>query len=151
MDLKRAIQTYTILTIGDGLVTVIPALMISVSGAMIITRASSESKLGAEFRAQVFGRWQPLLFTGGVLIALAAFPGLPKLPFLFLGSGIGTVGVAHAPHRLLAPALDAADAAPVAAKENVEDLLKVETLAVEVGLGLVRFVEGGANLRFFGA
>src|ERR1035441_5131619 len=78
MDLKRAIQTYTILTIGDGLVTVIPALMISVSGAMIITRASSQASLGAEFRAQVFGRWQPLLFTGGVLIALAAFPGLPK-------------------------------------------------------------------------
>src|SRR6202167_1401548 len=50
MDLKRALATYTILTIGDGLVTVIPALMISVSGAMIITRASSESKLGAEFR-----------------------------------------------------------------------------------------------------
>src|SRR5580692_990865 len=89
MDLKRAIQTYTILTIGDGLVTVIPALMISVSGAMIITRASSESKLGADFRSQIFTRWQPLMFTAGVLIALAAFPGLPKLPFLLLGSGVG--------------------------------------------------------------
>ena len=155
MDLKRAIQTYTILTIGDGLVTVIPALMISVSGAMIITRASSESKLGAEFRAQVFGRWQPLLFTGGVLVALAAFPGLPKLPFLFLGSGIGTVAWRMRRAALLAPAAEAAEnAAPAAAKENVEDLLKVETLAVEVGLGLVRFVEGGSEsplLRRIGA
>src|SRR4051812_832003 len=63
MELKRAIETYTILTIGDGLVTVIPALMISVSGAMIITRANSDAKLGAQFRAQVFGRWQPIMVT----------------------------------------------------------------------------------------
>src|SRR5579872_4783084 len=91
MDLKRAIQTYTILTIGDGLVTVIPALMISVSGAMIITRANAETKLGAQFRTQVFGKWQPIMFTAGVLLALAAFPGLPKVPFIVLGSGAATV------------------------------------------------------------
>ena len=65
MDLKRAIQTYTVLTIGDGLVTVIPALMISVSGGLIVTRASSETRLGADFKAQVFGKWQPLLLTRG--------------------------------------------------------------------------------------
>jgi flagellar biosynthesis protein FlhA len=155
MDLKRAIQTYSILTIGDGLVTVIPALMISVSGAMIITRASSESKLGADFRTQVFGRWQPLMFTAGVLIALAAFPGLPKLPFILLGGGLGTVAWRMRGAGLLASAQETADnAAPAAAKENVEDLLKVETLAVEVGLGLVRFVEGGSEsplLRRIGA
>jgi len=155
MDLKRAIQTYTILTIGDGLVTVIPALMISVSGAMIITRASSESKLGADFRTQIFTRWQPLMFTAGVLIALAAFPGLPKLPFLFLGGGLGTMAWRMRATSLLAVSQEAADnAAPAPAKENVEDLLKVETLAVEVGLGLVRFVEGGAEsplLRRIGA
>lgn len=155
MDLMRAIQTYTILTIGDGLVTVIPALMISVSGAMIITRASSETRLGAEFRSQVFGKWQPLMFTSGVLLALAAFPGLPKIPFLLLGGGMGTAAwrMRAASQRALAePTPD--QATPAAAKENVEDLLKVETLAVEVGLGLVRFVEGGAEsplLRRIGA
>src|SRR6202163_4990470 len=53
MDLKRAIQTYTLLTIGDGLVTVIPALMISISGAMIVTRSGSDDSLGAEFQKQV--------------------------------------------------------------------------------------------------
>jgi flagellar biosynthesis protein FlhA len=155
MDLKRAIQTYTILTIGDGLVTVIPALMISVSGAMIITRASSESKLGAAFRTQMFGKWQPLLFTAGVLIALAAFPGLPKLPFIFLGSGLGTVAWKMRQTSLLALSPDAEENAKAApAKETPEDLLKVDTIAVEVGLGLVRFVEGGADsplLRRIGA
>src|SRR6201997_2330689 len=61
VDLMKALQTYTVLTIGDGLVTVIPALMISISGAMIITRASSDSRLGDEFRRQVFGKGQPLM------------------------------------------------------------------------------------------
>lgn len=154
MDLKRAIQTYTILTIGDGLVTVIPALMISVSGAMIITRASSETKLGAEFRTQVFGKWQPLMFTAGVLIALAAFPGMPKIPFLFLGGGMGTIAWRMRTASQLALAEPRPDQVTPPAKETVEDLLKVETLAVEVGLGLVRFVEGGADsplLRRIGA
>ena len=54
MDLKRALSTYTVLTIGDGLVTVIPALMVSVSGGLIVTRASSDDRLGADVRAQVF-------------------------------------------------------------------------------------------------
>jgi len=155
MDLKRAIQTYSILTIGDGLVTVIPALMISVSGAMIITRANSETKLGSEFRAQVFSKWQPLLFTSGVLVALSAFPGLPTIPFLLLGGGLGTAAWRMRTAEQKAVTDGAADkAAPTPAKENVEDLLKVEPLAVEVGLGLVRFVEGGADsplLRRIGA
>ena len=89
MDLKRAIQTYTILTIGDGLVTVIPALMISISGGLIITRTSSETKLGMDFQKQVFSNSQPLMLAAGVMIAMAAFPGLPKIPFLVLGGGIG--------------------------------------------------------------
>src|SRR5207244_3376247 len=66
-DIKRAFQTYTVLTIGDGLVTVIPALMISVSGGLIVTRASSESRLGIEFRKQMFGSAQPLMLASGVL------------------------------------------------------------------------------------
>src|SRR5271168_3103224 len=92
MDLKRAIQTYTILTIGDGLVTVIPALMISVSGGLIVTRTSSETTLGLDFQRQVFSRPQPLFMASGVLVAMSALPGLPKLPFLVLGVLVGTVG-----------------------------------------------------------
>src|SRR3954454_12164597 len=76
LDITKALQTYTVLTIGDGLVTVIPALMISISGAMIITRASSENRLGVEFQKQLFGAAEPLLLSSGVLIALAMFPGL---------------------------------------------------------------------------
>src|SRR5580693_6736013 len=74
MDLRHALETYSVLTIGDGLVTVIPALMISISGAMIVTRASSDATLGAEFKKQIFGSAQPLLLAAGVLVALALLP-----------------------------------------------------------------------------
>ena len=65
MDLKQALETYTVLTIGDGLVTVIPALMIPISGGLIVTRASSETRLGTDVRKQVFSNPQPLLLAGG--------------------------------------------------------------------------------------
>src|SRR6202171_2605028 len=77
LDLKHALETYTVLTIGDGLVTVIPALMISISGGLIVTRASSDSKLGAQFQRQVFGKSEPLLLASGVMLLLGMFPGLP--------------------------------------------------------------------------
>ncbi len=143
MDLRQALATYTVLTIGDGLVTVIPALMISISGGLIVTRASSDLRLGAEFRRQVFGNAQPLLLAAGVLVAMSAFPGLPKLPFLVLGVGLGTV--AWRMSRAAAPVEKAPAAAPPPPKENLEALLRVEPIAVELGLGLVRLVEGGQN------
>ena len=146
MDLKRAIQTYTILTIGDGLVTVIPALMVSVCGGLIVTRASSEERLSADFRHQVFGSSQPLLLAAAVLVAMAAFPGLPKIPFLLLGAGVGAAGWRMRKASIAAEAAPAPQSAPTAAaKENLEALLRVEPLAIEVGLGLVKLVEGGTN------
>jgi flagellar biosynthesis protein FlhA len=147
MDLKRALATYTILTIGDGLVTVIPALMVSVSGGLIVTRASSDNKLGSDMKKQVFSNPQPLMLSGGVLIAMAAFPGLPTLPFLILGSGVGFFGWKMHQKAMLEEAAVPASGANAAAsgKENLETLLKVEPLAIEVGLGLVKLVEGAQN------
>lgn len=145
MELSKAIETYTVLTIGDGLVTVIPALMISISGGLIVTRASSDSRMGAEFRRQIFGNAQPLLLASGVLMALAAIPGLPKLPFFLLGGGAGWVGWKMKQRQQAAPAEAAKAAKTETAKENVESLLRVEPLAIEVGLGLVSMVEGAEN------
>jgi len=143
MELRQALATYTVLTIGDGLVTVIPALMISISGGLIVTRASSDVRLGAEFRRQVFGNAQPLMLAGGVLLAMAAFPGLPKLPFLVLGVGLGAV--AWRMSRAPATAQPEPAAPPPAPRENLEALLRVEPIGIELGLGLVRLVEGGQN------
>ena len=144
-DLLRALQTYSVLTIGDGLVTVIPALMISISGGLIVTRASSESRLGADFQKQLFGSPQPLFLSAGVLIALAAFPGLPKIPFLVLGGGLGYAAWNMRQKTLKEEKQTEAEKPVAAAKDNVESLLRVEPLAVEVGLGLVQFVEGAQN------
>jgi flagellar biosynthesis protein FlhA len=143
MDLRRAIETYTVLTIGDGLVTVIPALMISISGALIVTRSGSDEKLGADFAKQLFGSHQPLLLASGVLIVLAAFPGMPAVPFLLMGSGLGTVGWTMRKKKAVGDR--AASAKPAAAKENLESLLRVEPIAVEMGIGLVKYVGGGQD------
>ena len=140
MDLNKALETYTVLTIGDGLVTVIPALMISISGGLIITRAGSDARLGAEFASQIFGNSQPLLLASGVLTVLAAIPSMPKIPFLLLAGGAGAAGWSM---RNSGPAcLGNAEQAKPASKENLESLLRVEPLAIEVGLGLVGLVEG---------
>ena len=147
MELKRALQTYTVLTIGDGLVTVIPALMISVSGGLIVTRANSDVRVGQEFRRQLFGKPEPMLLSAGVLVVLAAFPGLPTIPFLLLGGGLGAAGWAKRKKVDAAVRNDtettAATKAAAAPKEDLETLLRVEPLAIEVGLGLASLVAGG--------
>ena len=146
MDLRKAIETYTVLTIGDGLVTVIPALMISISGALIVTRASSEARLGAEFHKQILGNSQPIMLAGGVLVALAIIPGMPKLPFLLLGCGAAGAGWKMRQKEVATSAPAAEEAGkPAASKDNVESLLRVEPLAIEVGLGLIGLVEGGQD------
>ncbi|HWZ30264.1 MAG TPA: flagellar biosynthesis protein FlhA [Bryobacteraceae bacterium] len=144
MDLQRALSTYTVLTIGDGLVTVIPALMVSISGGLIVTRTGSDNKMGADVRKQIFSKPQPLMLAGGVLILMAAFPGLPTIPFLMLGSGVGYAGW-RLRQKLMAAGPIGTDSAPTPARDNLEALLKVEPIAVEVGLGLIRLVEGGQN------
>ena len=147
MELRKALETYTVLTIGDGLVTVIPALMISISGGLIVTRASSEARLSQDVRVQIFSQPQPLLLASGVLAALAAFPGLPAVPFLALSGGVGALGWKL--RREIAGGTELAQAASASpgAREAppVESLLRVDPLSVEVGMGLVRYVEGGQN------
>jgi len=145
MDFRRALETYTVLTIGDGLVTVIPALMISIAGGLIVTRASSDARLGAEFHRQILSNSQPLLLAAGVLVALAAMPGMPMLPFLLLGGGAGAAGWQMRKKEARSEALAQTESKPAAARENVESLLRVEPLAIEVGLGLVGLVEGAQD------
>jgi len=144
MELKKALQTYTVLTIGDGLVTVIPALMISVSGGLIVTRATSDNRVGEEFQKQIFGRSEPLLLSSGVLLVLAAFPGLPTVPFLLLGGGLGTVAWIKRKNIDSAVKKEALlTSAPP--KEDLESLLRVEPVSIEVGLGLASLVAGGKS------
>jgi flagellar biosynthesis protein FlhA len=145
MELVQALETYTVLTIGDGLVTVIPALMISIAGGLIVTRAGSDEDMGSDFRRQVFGAPQPLMMASGALVAMGLFPGLPTVPFLLIGGGLGYAAWNLRKRQRAAMARSETEVRPAAPKENLEALLKVEPLAIEVGLGLVKLVEGGVN------
>jgi flagellar biosynthesis protein FlhA len=141
MEFRKALETYTVLTIGDGLVTVIPALMISISGGLIVTRASSEARLGAELNKQIFGNSRPLLLGASVLCIIAIMPGMPKLPFLIMAAAAGGTGWKMRQREAKAIAAPS-EKKPAAVKENLEALMRVEPLAIEVGLGLVGMVEG---------
>src|SRR5688572_16303661 len=136
LDIATAAETYTILTVGEGLVTAIPALLVSMSGALITTRAASESHLGEEVAVQLFARPRPLAAGAGVLVLLAAIPGLPKLSFLVIAALLGAA--AYAVREKPAEPTEA-DAVP--APEPVDAVVGVEPLSVEVGYALVGVVD----------
>src|SRR5580765_5280467 len=114
LDLGTAAQTYTILTVGEGLVTAIPALLVSMSGGLLTTRAASESHLGEEVAVQLLARARPLGVAAAVLVGLALIPGLPKTSFLFVALllGIGAVVTREKAVADDAPAAAIAGAAP---------------------------------------
>src|SRR5690606_23867443 len=86
MELADAARTFTILTVGEGLVTAIPALLVAMAGALITTRASSQSSLGEDVTVQLLTRVQPLALGAGVLFALGLIPGLPKFAFFMVAA-----------------------------------------------------------------
>jgi flagellar biosynthesis protein FlhA len=112
---------------------------------MIITRATSENRIGVEFQKQIFGAYQPLLLASGVLVGLAAFPGLPKIPFLLLGSGLGAIGWKMKTTADKPQLPDATTGSARPAKENLDELLRVEPLSIEVGVSLISFIADGVN------
>ena len=96
MTLQKAIKTYSILTIGDGLVSQIPALLISITAGIVVTRVTSEDSppLGGEIGQQLLAQPKALLLGGGLLLLFALVPGFPKPQFLALGAVVSFVGVA---------------------------------------------------------
>jgi flagellar biosynthesis protein FlhA len=138
---REALKTYTVLTVGDGLVTMIPSLLVSMAGGIVVTRASSDATLSVDVGRQVLARRRPLLIASGVMLSLAAIPGLPKFSFILLAAG--TAFLAWRAPKLTAEtaATPAAAAEKKPAKESVEDLLKLDELSLEVGYGLVPLVD----------
>jgi flagellar biosynthesis protein FlhA len=137
LDIRTAVETYTILTVGEGLVTSIPALLVSMAGGLITTRASAESHLGEEVAAQLLARPRPLAVAAALLVTLALIPGLPKFSFLFVATILG--GAAYA-NRRQRPLVDPTEPA-VATPEPVESVVTVDPLGIEVGYALVTIVD----------
>ena len=137
---RQALQTYTILTVGDGLVTMIPSLLVSMAGGIVVTRASSGSTLSTDLSRQLFSGRRPLFIASGIMLALAAIPGLPKFSFLLLAGVAGTLAW-RTPPTAQEPSQPEKDKQKEKKPEAVEDLLKLDELGLEVGYGLVALVD----------
>ncbi|MFN0071908.1 MAG: flagellar biosynthesis protein FlhA, partial [Chloroflexota bacterium] len=139
MPVIQALQNYTILTVGDGLVSQIPALLISTATGLIVTRAASEAHLGQDIAKQLSANPRALFMVSGFLVALALIPGLPKLPLLTIAALLG--GTAYFIRRgAKQDAEIAAQPAPIATPsepENVRTLMRVDPIEVEIGYGLI--------------
>jgi len=158
MDIGQAVKTYAILTVGDGLVTQIPSLIIATASGILITKASSKTNLSREMTSQLFAQPRPLLFASAILVFFGLIPGLPKVPFFVMSAVFG--GLYYVSKRL--PALQKAKQAAQAAAgaqakpaqgspddpEGVRELLELDRIGIEVGYRLIPLVApaGGGGL-----
>lgn len=142
MPLNEALTTYTILTVGDGLVSQIPSLLVSTAAGILITRSGSEMNFGREFSEQIIGFPRVLLLAGFFLVILGLIPGMPKLPFFILAGGVLYGGYLLSQEERQQQAR--AQAAQVTGRrepENVLGLLHVDPLEVELGYNLVALAD----------
>ncbi len=148
MDWNSALTTYSLLTIGDGLVSTIPSIIVSTATGLLVSRAASEAKMGEEFLAQLTFNSQALKMVSGVLVIFAIVPGLPAIPFLILSGLLFLVA------RLTQDKDENGEAknrkkdgkagktpATADTPEEVQALLPLDTLELEVGYGLIPLVD----------
>ena len=145
LSLMEVMERYTLLTIGDGLVTQIPALMIATATGIIVTRTAADSNLGADFSSQMVRHSRPLGIASVVLAAMAlVFPGWSKLPLLIIAAITALAYVAITRRQKVAADLLARknEIQPaVKEPENVSKLLSVDAMELEIGFGLIPLVE----------
>ncbi len=142
MDIGDSLTTYTVLTVGDGLVNEIGALLVSVATGILVTRGSSDLGLGADLGAQVFARPRMFLIVGGILAVLGIVPGFPTLVFWVAAAAVASIGLLRGRPAGAMPALELlpASAAPHAGDAPL-DALRVEPLELSVGYALVGLVD----------
>jgi len=145
MSAGEAASTYVTLAVGDALVAQIPALLISVASAMVVSRVGKEQDIGTQIRGQVFDSPQALGVAAGVVALLGLIPGMPHLVFLLVAAGLGLLAwqlirqrrkAAEAPERSIG-----AEMQPANAEASWDDLTPVDTLGLEVGYRLIALVD----------
>ena len=146
MPIAEAAATFTTLTIGDGLVAQIPALLISTAAGIVVSRAGTETNIGRDISMQLFLSPKVLLTSAGVMAFLGMIPGLPHLPFFLLAAAAG--GLAYTVNQTTVAeeqkAVQAVAAAP-AAEPAIETFIELEPLTFEIGYGLIPLVESGKS------
>ncbi len=153
MPVSEAAHVFSVLTVGDGLVSQIPALVISTAAGIVITRASGERALPFEIASQLAAHPRAHLVASGALLLMSLTPGLPFLPFLLLAAALGLLGwklrldaLARAQAQA-APEPPPAPAEPEATPEaEMEEALTVDPLRVEIGYGLIEIAEAAGGL-----
>jgi flagellar biosynthesis protein FlhA len=148
MSVAESLQRFTLLSIGDGLVSQIPALITSVAAGMLVTRAASKAKLHDEIQKQLFFYPRALAILSGMLCVMGLVPGLPMFPFLSLGIAAGLLArnlkrIQVAAEKKPADKAAAAAGAATTAKEpeKLETLLNIDSLQIELGFGLVSLAD----------
>ncbi|MEO5767368.1 MAG: flagellar biosynthesis protein FlhA [Polyangia bacterium] len=141
MTLAQAAESFSIMTIGDGLVSQIPALLISTAAGMVVTRAGAGSNLGKSIGHQLLGKSRVMVYAAAVLSILALLPGMPTLPFAVLALAAFALSRRKAPTG--APTQAAADEAADAKNkpERIQDLIALDTVEMEVGHGLLKLID----------
>ncbi|WP_045212060.1 flagellar biosynthesis protein FlhA [Desulfonatronovibrio magnus] len=145
MSWNEAAQTYTLLTIGDGLVATIPSIIISTSAGIIVSRAAAEAQMGEEFIAQLTNHPRALKLVSGVLFLFALVPGMPTFVFLLLSGFLFSVSFFSQRQKNEAqeksPAKRTEQAPGMETPEEVHALLPLDVLELEVGYGLIPLVD----------
>lgn len=141
MPVLEAATTYTILTIGDGLVSQIPALLISTAAGIVVSRAGRESDIGKEITGQVLVNPKALLTVAGVLMVLGFVPGLPHLPFFLIALAAG--GLAHIISKKPSKTEEIANMPEETADEEpgIESYLEFDPISLEIGYGIIPLVD----------
>ena len=142
MTIATAIKTYCILSIGDGLVNQIPAIIISISSGFLVTKISSKYSVGQDLGRQLLKGGEPLTLASIIIGGMAFVPGLPKIPFLLLAAGTALLG--RTATKSETPASKKTQAANEKIKESeapVEELLDVDRISVQVGVRLIPMVD----------
>ena len=148
MDFATAAQTFTLLTVGDGLVTQIPALVISTAAGIIVTRSTNDENIGSQVSKQFKVHPKAIYIAAAVLIFFGLIPGLPKLPFFMMGSALAFVAFRIEKSNVAEEVAEKAKAVEVTKKanpQNLEELLNMELVELEVGYGLVHLVDTEQN------
>jgi flagellar biosynthesis protein FlhA len=146
MPILEGLRTYTILTIGDGLVSQIPALVVSTAAGLVVTRAASDSFLGTDLLRQVVHNFRAVAMASAILLGLGLLPGLPALPFMALACGAGVLAWRiHSTEKKRqeeqkAQASGAAQPS-LSSREEVEALLPMDPLELEIGYALIPLVD----------
>jgi len=145
LPFSQALNNYTLLTIGDGLVAQIPALIISTAAGIVVSRVSADQDIGEQIVEQMFMNPQVLYITAAILGVMGLIPGMPHFAFLLLAGGLAWIGKTITSRRALPEALPEQAAPPPAATEPVDvswdDVGQVDTLGLEVGYRLIPLVD----------